>query len=371
VKIAYVCHWNPFVEDGVVRKIRAQADAWRLFGAEVEVFCLSSEPARSGRTPPLPARYFLYTSPYAGRARATMRLTRAVGDWAPDVVYLRYSLFLPPPVRMMRAAPTVIEINSDDRAEYRHRSRALGAYNALNRRILVREAAALACVTSELAGLVGSRGTRLPGVEITNGISLDEDPPLNPTANRRPRLVFLGGAPEPWHGLDKMIRLAFDLPEFDFDLVGVPGYEDGPLPPNVRLHAFCERPEYEAILAASDVSLGTLALHRKGMSEAAPLKVREYLLRGLPVILGYTDPDLRDIPWFVLQLPNTESNTRDAVHEIRAFVTAVAGRRVAREEVAGRIDILVKERERLEFLAEIAGTSGSPRHAAAAPSRQS
>jgi glycosyltransferase involved in cell wall biosynthesis len=164
--------------------------------------------------------------------------------------------------------------------------------------------------------------------------------------------------------------LADALPEFDFDVVGTQERPSRPTPPNVRFHGFCERPEYEAILAASDVALGTLALHRKGMSEAAPLKVREYLLRGIPVIIGYTDPDLEDNPWFVLQLPNTEDNVRDAVSEIRDFVLSVAGRRVGREEVGSRIDALVKERERLDFLEDVAGAGFLPDEGATRESRR-
>ena len=362
MRIAYVCHWNPFVEDGVVRKIRSQTNAWRRFGVEVEVFCLSSESARDARTPPLQGRHFLYREPYAGRARATLRLSRAAVRWRPDVVYLRYSLFFPPPVHLMRAVPTVVEINSDDRVEYRHRSRALGLYNAFNRRVLFREAKGLACITPELVSRVAPDATRLATVHITNGISLDEGDALAPAENVRPRLVFLG-APEAWHGLDKIVWLAGALPEFDFDVVGTHERLNQPTPPNVRFHGFCERPEYEAILAASDVALGTLALHRNGMSEAAPLKVREYLLRGIPIVIGYKDPDLEDKPWFVLQLPNTENNVRDAVGEIRDFVLSVAGRRVGREEVSTRIDTLVKERERLDFLEEIARGS-LPSHSA-------
>ena len=73
-------------------------------------------------------------------------------------------------------------------------------------------------------------------------------------------------------------------------------------------------------------------------------------------MIGYEDPDLVDRPWFVLKLPNTESNVRDSVDDIRDFVLSVAGRRVAREEVRDRIDILAKERERLEFLEAVAGS---------------
>ena len=360
MKIAYVCHWNPFVEDGVVRKIRSQTRAWRQFGAEVETFCLSSEPD-NGRTPVLEGRHFLYGNPVAGRARATIKLARAAGRWRPDVVYLRYSLFFPPPVQLMRAVPTVVEINSDDRAEYLNRSRALGLYNAFNRRVLLSQARGVACVTSELAERVTRGATSLQRAQISNGISLDEGEPLPPARNARPRLVFLAGAADPWHGLDKIVWLASAVPEFDFDVIGVQGRLQQPTPPNVRIHPFGERPEYESILAASDVALGTLALHRKDMSEAAPLKVREYLLRGIPVVIGYDDPDLGDNPWFVLQLPNTETNVREAVRDIRDFVLSVAGRRVAREEVSDRIDILAKERERLAFLEAVA-SSASGRH---------
>lgn len=37
------------------------------------------------------------------------------------------------------------------------------------------------------------------------------------------------------------------------------------------------------------VCIGTLALHRKNMTEASPLKTREYLAHGFPVIIGYKD----------------------------------------------------------------------------------
>jgi hypothetical protein len=261
----------------------------------------------------------------------------------------------------MRAVPTVVEINSDDRAEYLHRSRALALYNAFNRRVLLKEAKGLACVTSELARLVAPDATSLPVAHVTNGISLDEGEPLSPARNGRPRLVFLAGAPDRWHGIDKIVSLASAIPDFDFEIIGSGGAAGSRAPSNVRFHPFLERPEYEAILACSDVALGTLALHRKGMSEAAPLKVREYLLRGIPVVIAYDDPDLADRPWFVLQLPNTESNVEDAVAEIRDFVISVAGRRVTRNEVSDRIDILVKEKQRLEFLEAVAASAA--RHA--------
>jgi glycosyltransferase involved in cell wall biosynthesis len=361
VKIAYICHWDPFVEDGVGRKIRSQATAWRELGAEVEVFFVSKAFVHETPLVPLHSQWFLYRNPYWGRVAATIRLGRAVDRWRPDVIYVRYTLFLPPPARLMHKFPTVIEINTDDRAEYRLRSHVAQRYNEISRRVVLRSANGFVGVTPELAEQIAPRNVHARRTCITNGIDLGDFEVFSQTENSRSRLVFLASAPDPWHGIDKIIWLASALPEFDFDLIGQQESGNTSIPKNVNSHGFCSRLEYEALLSGADVAIGTLALHRKRMSQATPLKVREYLSRGIPVIIGYDDPDLADRPWFVLQLPNTERNVQDAVAEIRDFVRSVAGRRVGRDEVRNRIDILAKERERLEFLEAIATSSTQPR----------
>ena len=73
-------------------------------------------------------------------------------------------------------------------------------------------------------------------------------------------------------------------------------------------------------MSAADVAIGTLSLHTKQMEEACPLKVREYLAWGLPVIIGYKDtefpaPDTA----FLLQLPNNPTNVHDHLDQIDAL----------------------------------------------------
>jgi len=88
------------------------------------------------------------------------------------------------------------------------------------------------------------------------------------------------------------------------------------------------------------------------MTEACPLKVREYLAHGLPTVIAYDDTDFLDVsPWFLLKLPNEESNVVENVDAIRSFMEGVRGRRVARAEVAERIGSQEKERRRLAFIA--------------------
>jgi glycosyltransferase involved in cell wall biosynthesis len=196
---------------------------------------------------------------------------------------------------------------------------------------------------------------------VANGIELG-DPPPHPESQERARAIFLGSPMQAWHGVDKLAALARAFPSLDVDLVGYTPEQLAEtvddVPENLRVHGRLTRIEYEPLLAAADIGIGTLALHRKGMREAAPLKVREYLAAGLPVVIGYDDVDLEGVePWWLLRLPNDEANVASAQGRIRAFVESVRGRRVPRAEVEPLISSRRKEETRLAFLTSIASTT--------------
>jgi hypothetical protein len=355
MRIAYVCYWFLFEGDGVAAKIEAQVAQWRAAGHDVEVFCL----ARIWQQIPTqrsPWRTFSFESSL-GRVRATRDLVHAVRAWSPDAVYLRYDIFPPPLPSLLRRVRTLVEINSDDREEAKLRPlrpRAARAVNEINRRAILSRAAGLACVTHELARSPNFASFEKPSIVVGNGVDLGRVPEL-PSANDgdRGRVAFLGTARQPWHGVDKIAWLAEQLPETDFDIVGYPPqHVHFPVPPNMTVHPPLTHAEYEPILARADVAIGTLALHRKNMREACPLKVREYLGHGIPTVIAYEDTDFLDEgQWYLLRLPNDEDNVRRHVDEIREFVNRMRRRRVPREEVAERIGTEGKEKRRLEFLA--------------------
>src|SRR5690242_6988988 len=115
MRIAYVCYRDPFSPDGVVKKINTQVARWREAGHDARVFCLSPEQA-GGRAAELDAEVFEFAS-MRGRVAATPQLTRAVRRWHPDLVYLRYDFYLPPPRGLVQRFTTAVEINTDDEAE--------------------------------------------------------------------------------------------------------------------------------------------------------------------------------------------------------------------------------------------------------------
>ena len=95
-------------------------------------------------------------------------------------------------------------------------------------------------------------------------------------------------------------------------------------------------------------------MHRVNLTEGSPLKSREYLAYGLPMVLAYKDTDLDDLNVeFLLKIPNTEDNILTHGKLIRDFAYKMRGKRVDREIIAPLIDTKVKEEKRLAFFKEI------------------
>jgi hypothetical protein len=114
------------------------------------------------------------------------------------------------------------------------------------------------------------------------------------------------------------------------------------------------RDEVVQVLARADVGIGSLALHRNQMFGGSPLKVREYLAVGLPVLYAYDDADADVLDGYVLRIANTESAITDEIDRIDAFVNRSMGVRVPRSSV-GHIDTATKERQRLALFEDVAG----------------
>lgn len=326
MKIAYLCYWDEHAGDGVAQKIAAQCECWRAAGHDAEVFAV-----RPG-------------SP-AARVSRTRGALAQLRSFAPDLVYLRYDLFLPPVWRLVRRVPAVVEVNSDDRAELRSRGGVARLYNAVNRRLLLGRARGIVCATRELAS--GYAGFGHPIAVVANGADPRAVPVLPAPANDRPRAVFAGSPQLPWHGTDRLVELARALPEIDFDLVGP---EMDGAPPNVRVHGRLSGDAYWSVLGQADAAFGSLAMERAGLREGCPLKVREYLLAGLPTVIGYEDTDFPgEPPWYLARLESAE--------QARAFIEGVRGRRVPRDEAEAKLSWEAKEEKRLAFLANVFSAS--------------
>ena len=350
-------HWPRTKDSGVGKKLDQQIKLWQAGGHEARLFMHTS------RYTPLSDLIPAEVIPYdlAGklgtelnRARTARELVTAVQKYRPHVIYLRLAMYVYPVHLLTEIAPVIGEINTNDLQQHKELGTILSIYNRLTRGILLRRVSGLVSVTEELVKDLSYAGYQKPMRVISNGIDLSAFQPLNAPNNEIPRLVFIGTPGYSWHGVDKLVELARNFPDLKIDIVGydqLPEYQ--PLPSNLTLHGYLGSEDYRKVMANCDLAISTLALYRKGMEEACPLKTRECLAYGLPMVLPYVDTDLKDLNVdFLLKIPNKEDNIQSHGQAIHDFAYRMRGRRVDRDQVA-LIDQVAKEAERIRFFEEI------------------
>lgn len=347
MKIAYVVPMDISTEKGIWRKILATTRAWQDLGHEASIFTLVENSCLACQDELV--QFIQVPNSLRGRWVGIRELAAKVRFWGPDVVYARFSLYHPELESLAATFPVVLEINSLDLKEYWVTDKAKWFFHLLTRHRYISHAAGLVGVTTEITE--SFRQSRAPKATIANGIDLDSLEPLEPTDSARPTLFFIGTPGYAWHGLDHIIEMAAYFPEWRFHVVGLDKPNKG-APENIEFHGYLQPEEYRKLARESDVGIGTLALYRKGFGEASPLKVREYLALGLPIIIGYKDTDFVDGGDFILELPNRPDQISSSTKRIRHFVEGWRGRRVQREQIS-HIASAAKEQTRLRFLEEV------------------
>lgn len=359
MRIAYVSlHWPRAAASSIGMKTNRHIQNWRQAGHEVEFF------SHMHRVDPsvelVGGRYFVYgqESGFFGRLRSEMarinaatQLIAAIKLFQPDLIFLRWSMYVFPIQRLMNVAPVIVEINTNDVAEHRLLGLAENLYNRLTRGLLLNGASGHVYATQELMDLEVFGRFHKPGIVLSNSLDMASTPFYDAPANQPPHLLFIGTPGMPWHGEEKLIALAESFPDLIIDIVGIEKINShDQAPPNLHLHGFLSGANYERMLAGADAAIGTLALHRKGMREAAPFKIRDCVARGIPCILPYIDTDFSGLDSrYFLSIPNLEDNVQTHGQAIRDFVYAMRGQRIPRKLVSDLMESSIKERERLQF----------------------
>lgn len=357
LRLAYVLQMADMSgENGISKKILGQLETWRALGHECRWFQLNPF---AEIWPPLAK--IPHASPRRGsswgRIRASRALCREIAIWRPDLIYFRYAYHASGLPALFLKFPCVAEINSDDQSEYPLTLGPLrNLYHRLTRRRVLSPIRGFVPVTRELSR-VATPFAR-PVEVIANAIPLATLQPLPPAPEGAPvELVFMGSARTPWHGLERIGELARLFPDWQIHVIG----DDASIwrtvsplsaPANLIFHGSQPRERYLPLLATATAALGTFGLYRKGMHEACPLKVREYLALGLPVIGACEDTDIPAAADYHLRLPNNASPLAPHRDAIAAFVERWRGRRVPRAAIA-HINTDVKETRRLAFMGQI------------------
>lgn len=268
-----------------------------------------------------------------------------------DLIYSRTFLWSPWLQALFKKFPSIVEINGNLSAELIRRSKLSWAYGMLTHYFLLMNTRGLVCVSHEIARFYRPFGKKV--CVLANGATLTTPGPLaNP--NPRPQMAFIG-TNQAWHGIDKVLILAQQCPEFDFHIIG---FNNAHSSPNIYNHGVLSHEKAMNILKTCDVGISSLALHRAGITEASPLKSREYLSLGLACILAYQDTDLSESE-FVLSLANTENNILERVEDIKQFVWKIKKSSDFKQQIRRyfqeHLSWDAKENQRLAFFSQLLG----------------
>jgi glycosyltransferase involved in cell wall biosynthesis len=121
-----------------------------------------------------------------------------------------------------------------------------------------------------------------------------------------------------WHGLDRLIRGLANYHGPASVTLHIAG--DGPELPGLKkiiketgiegkiiFHGFSTGKDLDDLFTTCHIAIGSLALHRIGLTEASVLKAREYCARGIPYIIAAADPDFSEDFPFILRIPADET----------------------------------------------------------------
>jgi hypothetical protein len=362
MKILYLGFRRDDLRSGVNQKILASLRFWTKAGHEVCYFMVRSAKRVAHPADPeligIPITVFSFRTNILCLFTESKRLLKAISDFDPDLIYFRYNLFPPTLSPLFRQFNVVVEHNSLDRIELKKLKGTRGIFlrclNRVCRHLAFKKSCGTVCASQEIASSLPPQANRIDQV-IANAAVIDADFIL-PVCNRStsPKLLFIGSSAEAWHGIDKLLLLADRLPDADFTVVGNVGERAGP--PNVSFVGPVYGDELSTLASQCDVGISTLALHRKQMREASPLKSRQYLTWGLPIIQAYQDTDFPQGAPFILELPCIENNILPNLKRIKAFVTDWKGRRVSPDDLHP-VTLESKETERLRFFERILTTS--------------
>lgn len=369
MKIVYLADINIDITTGVLNKMNTQINYWVDMGHEVHMACLAPfrvDRANTKLTPKvagicIPANRmipgFIKGRVYhiLGKIFGLREIREYLEAIKPDVIYMREMIGFPGLNRLLGAYKVVLECNTllkDELALFSYQARKL---YALYQEKLYNTIGGFVGVTNEIRDQFKAYGK--PVCTISNGINSDNFSAIRQSRagiarSDRANVILVGSPHQDWHGADKFYLMAEHIPEADFHLIGI----EAPGEPrtNFFIHGYLDKEALTECYRMADIGVGTLALHRKNMEEACPLKVREYAALGLPMIIAYYDPDFHGQD-FVLQLDNKEDCILPRIEDIRAFIQKWKHQKIEPEVIDPLISVAVKERDRLSFMKQVSG----------------
>lgn len=347
LKIVYFLDWQGRADAGVVIKVRNQVNSWQQQGNEVEVVLLTNATSEEYDFA-VPTHVFKSQnglSRYFARRKSFKYLLSEHRDW---IIYRRYALMIPLEVLSMKKINTVIELNTNNRVFYKERGIIQFIWFKLQNSLIAKLAKGACAVTLEIKDL---NLNDFKSVSMfTNTVNLENFKNIKRDLSSK-KLIFLAGDNFSWNGIPLLRSIANALPNYRIDVYGITP-EDSDVD-QIHYFDFISKEELDHILPDYVAGITTLQLEKIGLHEAAPLKTREYLLRGLPVIGRFRDSGLaNEFPYFFRLDVDPKSEEILNRMELLKFIESCRDWIIDKTDLAP-IDVEKVEASRIAYIREL------------------
>lgn len=309
---------------GVNKKIKAQIDSLNRCGIHTEAYIygigrfdkkflsptMNYSKIHVHRTSKL--YYILGTYELNYKKAALEQLENDLKDKKFDYIYLRYPCADPYLLGFIikNRNKVIIEFQSKVLAELQnlnvHRARLVMERSLLP--FILRYSKAIIGVTKEIEHYYKKKSIlgRVKSIAVSNGIAVDSIPLRKPPKDINGELNLLCvSSMHEWHAVDRVIK---GMALYDNDiLVNLHIVGQGQqlkvlkdlvnkykLNSNIFYYGTKTKEELDMLFNKCHIAIGSLGLHRIDLKFASTLKVREYMARGIPFILGYKDDDIKE-----------------------------------------------------------------------------
>ena len=357
MKIAYILEVNPYVNSGIIKKVNDQTETWRKKNHVTKIFVVWPKPnSKATFYVTGPNQHFSHLDTlkdsfiknYGNKILSVKKLKTKLREFQPDILYTRQNIWYPGLGSILEEHTTVLEINSVDFMEMGFNAKLKKWIYLLGKPRILKRVKGIIAVTPNI--LDHYKDYKIKKTVVSNGIDLGKF-----TNSRlkegKVNFVFVGSKNMKWHGVGMILKLAKELPQYNFKIVG---YDGGGFSwkhlKNVFFYDWMNKEDLHALYRKCHIGIGSFGNSLVGKDIDSTLKVREYLANGLPVIAGHYDVDFREAGFF-LKATNARNELIDS-HEIIDFVEKYKYYVVEKKELQV-IATENKETQRLEFMEEV------------------
>lgn len=342
MKIAYLAAFDGNCKSGVTKKLLAQIENLKNLNHDAKLFFLTDKEKNLNYGF---VNQYLYPksriSPLLNKIIFRLFFGKKVTELSKefDVVYIRAEApipFLLRPERKKQNAKLIFEMQSIIENELQLRKAKLSLFLLKFFTPLIMDYSdGIVSVTEEISRyyLKRSKGNLKPHCTIGNGINVAQYKirTIPKYCGDYINLLFVAQVAK-WHGIDRLIRGIASYKGKTEIILNVVG--EGPaiselkkltfnlgLENKVIYNGFKSGKELDKLFDECHVAIGSLGIHRKGLSETSELKAREYCARGIPFITSSPDSDFHDKFPYVYRFSSDESSID--VNQVVSFSSKV------------------------------------------------